>query len=60
VRMPGRGVRRLEVRLEVGEWVGTPPIAPLTLAFGCWLIVQWEISVPQHDGSLDALIGAGP
>lgn len=61
VRMPGRGgVRRLEVRLDTEEWLGTPPIAPLMLAFGCWLIVRWEMSVPQREGTLDALIGAGP
>jgi hypothetical protein len=34
---------RLDVRLQGGDWIGAPPIPLLTLAFGCWLIVQWEI-----------------
>ena len=60
VRTPARGLRQLEVRLDMGEWVGTLPIAPLTLAFGCWLIVRWEMGMPQRSGTLDVLIGAGP
>jgi len=39
---------KLEVMLEGGEMVGAPAIAPLTLAFGCWLIVQWETDIPRY------------
>lgn len=33
---------RVEVDLEVEESLGVLPNAPLMLAFGCWLIVQWD------------------
>jgi hypothetical protein len=42
---------RLEVRLQsADEWVGAPPIHALILAFGCWLIVQWETEVSPASG----------
>ena len=46
----GQTTGRLEVRLQSDEWVGAPPIAPLILAFGCWLIVQWEIEGSRSGG----------
>jgi hypothetical protein len=43
---------RLEVSLQGSDWVGAPPVSPITLAFGCWLIVQWETEVvPSFSGS---------
>jgi hypothetical protein len=36
------GAQRLEVDLELQESLGVLHDAPLLLAFGCWLIVQWD------------------
>jgi hypothetical protein len=47
----GRGVvERLEVDLEVQESLDVLHDAPLLLAFGCWLIVQWDTFPMQVAG----------
>jgi hypothetical protein len=43
-------VSRTEVDLEVRESLSVLHDAPLLLAFGCWLIVQWDTFPMQVAG----------
>ncbi len=48
---------RLEVDLEARESLGVLQDAPLLLAFGCWLILQWDTFPMQVAGGGGGFVG---
>jgi hypothetical protein len=46
---PGSVMRPLEVTLRSDQGIGPFPHEPITLAFGCWLVIQWD-SMPLNVG----------
>lgn len=48
---------RLEIDLEVQESLGVLHDAPLLLALGCWLIVQWDTFPMQVAGGGGGFVG---